>query len=302
MKHIKHEATTEQLKFFMGAGMGYMARYDMAVGDPGKCSGNYFQRAGLAGLSVADIHARTAWLRACNSSGGGVTDHALSIYISPSVSGGQHLLMMDDLSMETCRQIGEGRLHLIVETSANNHQLWLPTSRPVTVEERHQCQVALQKMFGGDDGSVSGDHLGRLSGFKNTKHDNAWVNLVGGDMDFDGNGRRCDVDSLIHHFQSVCLPLTFSTPRGFCDSGSAQPCVSPSLPPSGGGGGVSVALGRDESKMEFGWSVGWLKSKKDEAEGIRKLAERALARGKHKTFGACEKYARRTFDRARAVA
>jgi hypothetical protein len=295
MKQIKDEAMVEQLKFFMGASMGYMARYDMAVGDPRKGSGNYFQRAGLAGLSVADIHSRTGWLRACNASGGGVADHPLSIYITPSVAQSQHLLMADDLDLQTCQRIGEGRLHLIVETSPGNHQLWLPTSRPVSREERYQCQSALQKMFGGDPGSVSGDHLGRLAGFRNTKRGD-WVNVVGGDTDFDGNGRRCDVDSLIHHFQSVCL----STPQGgACVSSPPQARVSP--PPQQGGGGVSSGSGRDESRAEFGWAVGWLKSRKDEAEGIRKLTERALSRGKHPTAAACEKYSQRTFNRARAV-
>ncbi len=299
---IKNEAMTEQLKFFMGAAVGHLGRYDLACGDAQKGEGKYFQRAGLVGLSVADIHTRARWLRAVNAAGGGVADHPLSIYISPHVHGeAQHLLMVDDLDLSTCQQIGEGRLHLIVETSKNNHQLWLPTSRPVGKEERYQCQSALVSMFGGDPGSVSGDHLGRLAGFMNTKHKNAyWVNLVGGNVDYEGGGRRCNVDSLITYFQSSCFCLSPPPPGGACVSSSAQPCVSPS-PCKGREGGVSDA-GRDESSREFGWAVGWLKNKKDEAEGIRKLAERALGRGKHLTAVACEKYARRTFDRAKAVA
>ena len=68
---------------------------------------------------------------------------------------------------------------LAVQTSpAGGCHLWLPCARTLDEAARHRVQRWLAECMGADLGSVSGEHLGRLAGFRNWKRGGCWVNVV----------------------------------------------------------------------------------------------------------------------------
>lgn len=267
-------------------------KFDCAIGDPSKGAGTYFRRLGLNNLVVDDVYDRLSFFNSVNVSGGGQADHPLSVYITSSKSEPQSILLMDDLTLEQCRDVSDGRMHMIVETSPGKHHLWLATSRPVSVDERYKCQVVLQRKYSGDAGSVSGDHLGRLCGVKNTKYNDVWVNLI--NVVFDG--RRANVDALISMYNEV-------TPtRGGGHMPLPLECVQvASQIQVGHAGFVQGSIGQDQSRKEWGWALAYLRSGRSLDEGVLSLAQRALDRKKHSSFSLCEKYARRTFQKAQKI-
>lgn len=56
-----------------------------------------------------------------------------------------------------------------LETSPKNFQGWLDAGIPLNELERQALQRYLATQYGGDQGSTSGEHFGRLPGFLNTK-------------------------------------------------------------------------------------------------------------------------------------
>ena len=56
--------------------------------------------------------------------------------------------------------------------------MWLPCDRSLDEGARLQAQRGLAARFSADKGSISGEHLGRLAGFKNWKRAGCWVNRL----------------------------------------------------------------------------------------------------------------------------
>ena len=277
-------------------------RFDCAIGDANKGEGAYFRRDGLRELDVNDVNRRCSFLRAANSVGVESARRPLNIYISAASSSAQHWLMMDDLTFDECVGIAGDRAHMIVQTSPGRHHLWLATTRPVSVAERKACQQVLQQRLGGDAGSTSGDHLGRLAGFKNVKR-NSWVNVVSTTV----KDRRVDVVKLM----TLASEMGFSAlppEGGVCLSpkvvnlsfsqGVPHPAELPALsthmsPPKN-----YQSNGRDESRAEFAFACVYVQKKLNIEDGISKLAQRALDRKKRSTWKSAEHYARKTFEAA----
>jgi len=152
----------------------------------------------------------------------------------------------------------------------------------------------MQKRFGGDAGSTSGDHFGRLAGFKNVKR-NCWVNLIETKI----VDRRADVEKLLSHQEvlgslspqgGVVLPMS----SGMGNS-SATEYSSPArtfIPTT------SSSDGRDESSAEFAFACVYLNKNLNIEEGIQQLAQRAIDRKKRSTWRGAEAYARKTFSAA----
>lgn len=295
------EQTTDMLNWLANtANASAAAQFCIGIGDAEHRKGAFFLRAGQINLSVEEVTRRAPFYRAANTVGiVGKADRPLNIYISGAVSLPQSWLLLDDLCIELCQQIAGKRTNMVIQTSPHSHHLWLATSRPVSVTERKICQQVLQQKYGGDAGSISGDHFGRLCGFKNIKR-NCWVNFVSASI----SDRRADVDKLLILATEMGLPI--SSP-GVCDSSSPQAGVSSSpqgvLPQAGSPShshNVSSSLSpsvRDESRAEFGWACGWLTKKLSTEEGIYRLTQRAADRHKPKP----EQYAQRTFDAAAAA-
>lgn len=278
------------------AGAG--ARYDLGIGDANKAL--YFRRDGLKSLSMADIHHRLGFFKAANAVGVEAARRSLNIYITAAVADPQSWLMLDDIeSVERCHEIAGERSRMIIQTSPGSHHLWLSTSRPMTSDERKLCQQILQRRYGGDDGSTSGDHFGRLCGFKNAKR-NCWVNLVDAVI----TDRRADVDKLLALVAE--MGLGFSIPHGGVVSSSLLSGVAPQARAPSLCHSVSSSFsstGRDESIAEFRFACESLKRLATSDSIIRDIADRALSRGKCRTAAAANRYASRTVDAAaRAIA
>ena len=288
-----------------------LATFDMGIGDASKSM--YFRRHGLDNLSLDDIDSRTKFFRAVNTNGVEEARRPLNIYICSAKSQPQSWLMLDDLTIEQCREIAGNRTAMTIQTSTVSYHLWLATSRPVTVTERKLCQQVLQKKYGGDEGSVSGDHFGRLAGFKSAKR-NCWVNFIGAEF----TDKRAEVDKLL----AMADEMGFSTLSPMGGGYLSQPQVvesSLTISPAPALGDIKPApssrtqsvssfkasqtsayqpSSRDESHSEFAFACVHYQKNLDIEKGIQSLAQRALDRGKRKNWPSAESYARTTFEKA----
>jgi hypothetical protein len=112
-----------------------------------------------------------AWARAEN------VQHA-DIYSRPARGRSWPLILVDDVAVARADAVAREVDVLLVETSAaGGCHVWLRCDRPLTEAERTQVQRTWAARLGGDPASVSGEHLGRLAGFKNWKRGGCWVNV-----------------------------------------------------------------------------------------------------------------------------
>lgn len=233
-----------------------------------------------SGLGVCDksMDQALAAVRKCNAKG-------RDVYFRPTRGTPACITMSDDLTLDAAQQLADGRAHLLAETSPNNYQLWLKTDRMLNEGERKTVQQALIAQHGGDPGSASGEHFGRLPGFKNRKpkYDLPWVNLVQYSLD----GDALAVEGLL------------STPRGAC--ALEPPAGVPSIHSAGVAfqtRSPSPSSDSAESHKEFKYAAESLRHKVPRNKIIASIADRALARGKRRTIAAAEQYATRTVDAA----
>jgi hypothetical protein len=121
-------------------------------------------------LSLADLP--LAWARSGNA-------HGWDVYIRPARGHSWPLVFLDDVRPELALGIAAKYSALIVETSsAGGCHVWLRCARLLDEAERKLAQRSLATRVAADPGSVSGEHLGRLAGFKNWKRTGCWVNIV----------------------------------------------------------------------------------------------------------------------------
>jgi RepB DNA-primase from phage plasmid len=112
------------------------------------------------------------WARAEN------VQHA-DIYIRPARGHAWPLVFVDDVVVDRAQAVAREVDALLVETSpAGGCHVWLRCDRVLTEGERRQAQRGWVARLDADPGSVSGEHLGRLAGFKNWKRGGCWVNVL----------------------------------------------------------------------------------------------------------------------------
>lgn len=227
---------------------------------------------------------------------GGALDDALAacrarnrrdcdIYFRPARGIPANVVMLDDLTRDQAMNVAAGNAYMLVETSPLNYQLWLKADRALAEEERKAVQRALVHHHGGDPASVSGEHFGRLPGFKNRKpkHNLPWVNLIRFDVDAPG----LDVFGLSCPMGACALEPPAGVPLSVHKGGAPQ-ARSPSSPRSVSGGDSQ------ESHKEFKFACESLRHKVNRDAIISNLTDRALARGKRRTATQAEQYAART--------
>lgn len=113
-----------------------------------------------------------AWARAEN------VRHA-DVYIRPARGERWPLLFLDDVPCDVAARVARKYAALVIRTStAGACHIWLRCAAPLHEHERCRAQRWLASRVGADTGSVSGEHLGRLAGFRNWKRHGVWVNLV----------------------------------------------------------------------------------------------------------------------------
>jgi len=203
------------------------------------------------------------WARAENAHGG-------EVYIRPARGFAWPLVFLDDLPVPVARQLALAYGAMVIQTSlAGGCHVWLPCDRDLDEDARLQAQRGLAARFGADKASVSGEHLGRLAGFKNWKRGGCWVNLL------------CGMDGS-HRFpvQPAKAP---SPPR----STHTDP---PRTQASGMAGDGSA------SAQEWGWVCRLLEAGQTPEQVYRMLVERAASRRRSDV----ERYARRTVEKALA--
>lgn len=208
-----------------------------------------------------------AWPRATNS-------HGAEVYIRPARGFDWPLLFLDDVAVAMAE--GAVRAHggLAVRTSpAGGCHLWLPCTRPLDEVGRCRAQRWLAKRFGADPGSISGEHLGRMAGFRNWKRVGCWVNVLGG---------------------LVGPHVALDIPQVVLDRAELYPGRRPHISSAG----VEPRPGGDSSPsgMEWGWVCRMLEAGRDPEQVRRDLVAVAWSRRGLDV----ERYARRTVERAMA--
>jgi hypothetical protein len=112
------------------------------------------------------------WLRAENA-------HGADLYIRPARGQDWPMVFLDDVAVPVALATVRTEGGLAVQTSSvGGCHLWLPCARALDEAERHHVQRWLAGRLGADYGSISGEHLGRLAGFKNWKRGGCWVNVL----------------------------------------------------------------------------------------------------------------------------
>lgn len=139
-------------------------RADLAVRRP--CGAMLWQRNRvLEGLPLA-------WAKAENA-------HGAEIYIRPARGFDWPMVFLDDLPVSVAQQMAWDHGAMVVQTSfAGGCHAWIPCALALDEAARHRVQRWLARKMGADFGSVSGEHLGRLAGFKNWKRGGCWVNVL----------------------------------------------------------------------------------------------------------------------------
>ena len=114
-----------------------------------------------------------AWARAENA-------HGAEIYIRPARGFDWPLVFLDDVAVPVARQGAVDPRRAGRPTSpAGGCHLWLPCDRGL--DEAPGCRPsAARGPVRCGQGSVSGEHLGRLAGFRNWKRAGCWVNMLAG--------------------------------------------------------------------------------------------------------------------------
>jgi len=199
-----------------------------------------------------------AWARAENA-------HGADIYIRPARGADWPLVFLDDVAEERARSVAFTHAALVIRTSPEGGcHLWLRCSRALHETDRARAQRHLASLHGADPASTSGEHLGRLAGFKNWKRGGIWVNVLA---------------------TPPHLPAWSPEP----DS-SDEPARPAPRRPSGGSHKTSDG---SSSAKEWGWVIGSLAAGCDPARIEARLRNHAHRRGAD-----AARYARHTVERA----
>jgi hypothetical protein len=159
MKAVAH--THSMLRWWTSAGIGLA---DLAIKRPSR---------GVIWHYAIPLEALPlSWARAENL-------HKAEVYIRPARGYSWPLVLLDDVSPVFAARVARKYDALVVKTSKEGGcHLWLSCSLELDEEARKLAQRWLVIRTGADPGSSSGEHLGRLAGFKNWKRGGTWVNVM----------------------------------------------------------------------------------------------------------------------------
>ncbi len=197
------------------------------------------RRDKLTGRGVSGRLINLSDAKALNSAGE-------DIFIRPSRGVNQPIIMLDDLNKNQIQRISSIWKSAVVETSSENHQIWIATNRRITESERKNVQRMLITTYGGDIGSVSGEHWGRAPGFINRKleRNNYLAKLISADR----TGKLLHVDSVLEQL----AVLDMKSKLNHIDKKSEFNHKHFT--------NISNNKSDDESSNEFGWCCGALRS------------------------------------------
>lgn len=201
------------------------------------------------------------------------------VYIRPARGYGWPLVFLDDVDGSLADGVAQKYEAVVVETSpAGGCHIWLACDRALGEQARAEAQRWLARCVGADPGSVSGEHLGRLAGFKNWKRGGTWVNV----LDASRHGRRWDPTAAvpISRIEKMRSPTSRPDARRPDARGADTPRLGePDTSPSG---------------REWGWVCTLLE--KGFAADV--VYARLVKRARSRRGRDAERYARRTVQRA----
>ena len=188
------------------------------------------------------------------------------VYVRPARGNRWSVVFLDDVPVATAARVVRKYDALVVETSPiGGCHLWLSCDCELDEATRHHAQRWLAERVGADPASTSGEHLGRLAGFKNWKRGGVWVNVL--EAPRRGLSWTPTFDKPAHQ-RRVNRP----------DDAARQ----------------LASVDTSRSGREWGWICGMLEAGHDARIAYARLLERARPRrGKD-----AERYARRTVKRA----
>jgi len=185
-----------------------------------------------------------SWARYENAQGA-------DIYIRAQRQGAWPMLFFDDVPMAVGREVAGQFDCLVVRTSvAGGCHLWLATSTALDENRRAEAQRRLATELHADPRSCSGEHLGRLAGFRNVKAGGEWVNVE-------------IVSPLTRRWRG--RPMSMTTPHGPSETAGRSAVIEhpqwSTCRDSVHAASATVG-GRDhsESGKEWGWVCGALKA------------------------------------------
>jgi hypothetical protein len=200
-----------------------------------------------------------SWARAENA-------HGAEVYIRPARGYSWPLIFLDDVAIGMARLIAKKYDALVVETSKEGGcHLWLACTNSLDEDHRRRAQRWVAHRIGADPASTSGEHLGRLAGFKNCKRRGTWVNVIA-------------ASSRDRKWVAV-------TPRRSRPLNRPEPIRAVSDSPT---------VDTSQSAKEWGWACGMLENGVGARQTYCLLVERArVRRGRD-----AERYAQQTVKRA----
>lgn len=155
------EQTERMLAWWHDAGIDHA---DLAVARAGGAM-VWHRHVPLADLPLS-------WARAENVRRG-------EVYIRPARGCRWPLLFLDDVSLRMTHRVIRSYSALAVQTSQEGGcHVWVRSQQLLDEAQRAEAQRWLVARTGADPASVSGEHLGRLAGFKNWKRGGPWVNVI----------------------------------------------------------------------------------------------------------------------------
>ncbi len=241
--------TQAMLQWWAGAGID---RADLAVRRPSGAM-LWHRNRPLDALPLA-------WARAENA-------QQADIYIRPARGTPWPLLFLDDVVVNRAQALAGDLDALLVETSpVGGCHVWIRCDRALTEDERQHMQRAWIARLDADPGSVSGEHLGRLAGFKNWKRGGCWVN--------------------VRAASHVNRPWTV----GEDPTATRRPRPSPTRPPG-------TDAGRDTSPSGQDWA--WVCTRLERHHDPHTIYCRLVDRARPRRGPDAERYAQRTLERAR---
>jgi len=202
-----------------------------------------------------------AWARAENA-------QQADIYGRPARGRAWPLILIDDVAVARAHAVAREADALLVETSPEGGcHVWLRCDRVLSEDERTRVQRTWIGRLDGDPGSVSGEHLGRLAGFKNWKRGGCWVNIRPA-----ARGHTCVV---------VVDDLTITPPPSR---------AAPTRPPGGDGPRDTTPSGRD-------WA--WVCTRLERGDPLEAIYAQLVHRARPRRGADAERYAQRTLEHAR---
>jgi hypothetical protein len=184
-------------------------------------------------------------------------------------------VFLDDVTVAVAMKAVHRHGGLVVMTSARGGcHLWLPSAHPLDEEGRCRVQRWLAEKFGADMASISGEHLGRLAGFKNWKRCGCWVNVLA--CFLDPRDLRRPLEAPLDVLEGRAVPQT--------------------KPTESSGAGSPRHTGRDTSPSGMDWA--WVCNMLEAGEDPGKLERELMAISWSRRGSDAERYAQRTVEKA----